>query len=484
VSAAETGADDNSARPADSLLTTIADYVTSGPARSDDTRHTALWALLDAVGCGLQALSTSECRRFVDALAATADQAGPVPIPGTPLRLDPVTAAWAIGAANRWLDFNDTWLAREWGHPSDNAAPLLAAAAHANTRRHDDDQLRVSEVLDGLISAYEIQGVLAMDTALNRLGLDHVFLVRLASTAVSTRLLGGDRDAVVAATSQAFLDGAALRTYRHAPNTGPRKSWAAGDAASRAVRLALLTVAGEPGYPAALSTPTWGFDDVVLAGQPLGFGQALGAYVMDNILFKVAYPAEFHAQTALEAAVALHPLVRERLGEISRIHLRTTESGRRIISKTGPLRNAADRDHCLQYIAAVGLLQGTLSAEDYTDDRAADSRIEALRERMTVAEDEGFTTDYLDPDKRSIANSVEVFFEDGSSTGEVTVEYPLGHRRRRNEAWPLLEEKLLDAVGARLGPDRRAAVAELLAAPDRIHDMPVQEFLGLFRRPA
>jgi 2-methylcitrate dehydratase len=283
VTAPETGADDNSARPADGLLTTIADYVTGAAARSDDTRRTALWALLDAVGCGLQALSTPECRRFVDTLAATADRSGPVPVPGTALRLDPVTAAWALGAANRWLDFNDTWLAREWGHPSDNAAALLAAAAHANTERYDDDQLLVSDVLEALISAYEIQGVLAMGTALNRLGLDHVFLVRLASTAVSTHLLGGDRDAVVPATSQAFLDGAALRTYRHAPNTGPRKSWAAGDAASRGVRLALLTVAGEPGYPSALTTPTWGFDDVVLAGESLDLGRPLGSYVMDNI---------------------------------------------------------------------------------------------------------------------------------------------------------------------------------------------------------
>lgn len=484
MTAVQTGADDNAARPADSLLTSIADYVSGRQDRSDDTRRTALWALLDAVGCGLQALSTPECGRFVDSLAATADRSGPVPVPGTSLRLDPVSAAWAIGAANRWLDFNDTWLAREWGHPSDNAAALLAAATHANTQRYDDDQLRVLDVLDALTSAYEIQGVLAMDTAFNRLGLDHVFLVRLASTAVSTALLGGDRDAVVAASSQAFLDGAALRTYRHAPNTGPRKSWAAGDAASRGVRLALLTVAGEPGYPAALSTPTWGFDDVVLGGKPLGLERVLGSDVMDNILFKVAYPAEFHAQTALEAAVALHPLVRDRLDEITRVTLRTTESGRRIISKTGPLRNGADRDHCLQYIVAVGLLQGTLAADDYTDERAADPRIDALRDRMAVVEDDGFTRDYLDPDKRSIANSVEVCFEDGSSTGEVTVEYPLGHRRRRHEAWPLLEEKLLDAVERRLGPDRRSAVAELVASRDRIHDLPVQEFLGLFRRPA
>lgn len=476
-------ADDN-ARPAtDALLLDLADYVVGAAPGDDATYETASWALLDAVGCGLLALNHPACRRFVAAIGAGTATTGGVPVPGTNMRLDAVNAAFAIGAANRWLDFNDTWLAKEWGHPSDNVAAILTAAAQRNQLAGGGDRLLlVGDVLAAMVKAYEIQGVLAMDTAFNRLGLDHVFLLRLASTAVATWLLGGSRDEVANAMSQVFADGAALRTYRHAPNTGPRKSWASGDAASRAVRLALLTLAGEPGYPGVLSTPTWGFDDVVLRGASLSLPRPPGSYVMDNLLFKVLHPAEFHAQTALEAAIALHPKVIGRIDDVAAVHISTQESAVRIISKTGPLHNAADRDHCLQYIVAIGLLKGGLTAEDYDDAAADDPRIDQLREGMTVSENPDFTADYLDPQRRSIANTVHVRFTDGTRTDSVTVEYPLGHRRRRGEAWPQLRQKLHDNVLARLPRAQTAAV--MRAADDHafLSGLRVEDFLRLFER--
>jgi 2-methylcitrate dehydratase len=382
-----------------------------------------------------------------------------------------VQAAFNIGAMVRWLDFNDTWLAAEWGHPSDNLGAILAVADHAG-------RAGVARA-GGPMRAHEIQGVLALENAFNRAGLDHVLLVRIASAAVAARLLGGSREQIVNALSNAFLDGGALRAYRHAPNTGSRKSWAAGDATSRGAWHALMALKGEMGYPGALSTRTWGFEDVALRGKRVAVpAQGFGTYVMENILFKISYPAEFHAQTAVEAAIALHPEVAPRLGEVERVVIETQESGARIIDKTGPLSNPADRDHCLQYMAAVGLIKGSLAAGDYEDRAAADPRIDALRSRMEVTENPGFTRDYLDPQKRSIANSVQVFFRGGTSTRQVKVDYPVGHRRRRREGEPLLLAKFEGAVRGHFPPPRAEQVIALFSDPEALSAMPVTDFMG------
>jgi 2-methylcitrate dehydratase len=378
----------------------------------------------------------------------------------------------------RWLDFNDTWLAAEWGHPSDNLGGILAVADYL--ARREGAGLTMRAVLRAMIQAYEIQGVLALNHSFNRVGLDHVLLVRIASTAVVAALLGCGREQVVNAVSNAFIDGGALRTYRHGANTGSRKSWAAGDATSRAVRLALMARQGEMGYPTALTAPTWGFQDVLFRGQPLTLAQPLGSYVIEHILFKVSFPAEFHAQTAVEAALALHPQVKDRLDEIETIRIETQESAKRIIDKAGPLTNPADRDHCLQYMVAVGLLKGALTAADYEDSAAADPRIDWLRGRMVVTEDPRFTADYLDPAKRSIGNAVQVVFRGGRSTDKVTVEYPIGHRRRRAEGVPLLLAKFEKNLRTRLAPEAAERVLRATADQAQLEQMPVQEFVGLF----
>jgi 2-methylcitrate dehydratase len=429
----------NVRQPPDELLVQIAEYVSSPPRFSDLAFETARLALLDSLGCAVLALTFPDCGRLLGPIVPGTTVPNGVHVPATGHVLDPIKAAFDIGTAIRWLDFNDTWLAAEWGHPSDNFGAILAAAEYSS--RIGTAPLTVHDVLVAAIKAYEIQGIVALTHSFNRLGLDHVLLVRVASTAVATHLLGGTKRQIGDALSQAFVDGGALRTYRHAPNTGSRKSWAAGDATSRAVRLALLTLHGELGYPTALSASRWGFADVLMAGEPLQLARPLGCYVMENILFKVSFPAEFHAQTAAEAAIQLHPAVRDRLSEIERVEIVTQESAVRIISKVGPLHNPADRDHCLQYIVAVGLLFGTLTAEHYEDVVAADPRIDALRERMVVAEEPRYSVEYLDPAKRSIANSVQVFFADGTFSKRVEVEYPLGHRRRRAEALPHLLAK-------------------------------------------
>jgi 2-methylcitrate dehydratase len=402
-------------------------------------------------------------------------------VPGTPWQLEPVHAAFNIGATIRWLDFNDTWLAAEWGHPSDNFGGILAGAEYASRLRQQrgEPPLLMRDVLAAGIKAYEIQGVLALENGFNRVGLDHVLLVRLASAAVVAHVLGGDRDVVLDTVSHALVDGGALRIYRHAPNTGSRKSWAAGDATSRAVRLALMVLAGEMGYPSAVSAPRWGFQDVLFDGIPLTLARSLGSYVMENILFKVSYPAEFHAQTAAEAAIRLHPEVAGRLDEIERIELTTQESAVRIISKVGPLHNPADRDHCLQYIVAIGLLQGALTAEHYEDAAAADPRIDALRALMTVAEDSRYTADYLASDKRSIANAVQVYFRDGTATDRVEVEYPAGHRRRRPEGLPLLEAKLAENLATCFPSARARRLLGLFLDHERFCGLPVPVFMQL-----
>jgi 2-methylcitrate dehydratase len=464
--------------PPDRLLTEIADYVLGYDAASRaEAMETARYCLMDALGCAMLALGYPACTRLLGPVVPGAAMPGGARVPGTPYELDPVRAAFNIGAMIRWLDFNDTWLAAEWGHPSDNLGGILAVADYLSRRGRG---ILVRDVLAGMIQAYEIQGVLALENSFNRVGLDHVLLVRVATTAVVTAMLGGNREAVIDALSNAWIDGGALRAYRHAPNTGSRKSWAAGDATSRGVWLALDSLRGEMGYPSALSAERWGFQDVLFQGREVRLPRPLGSYVMENILFKISYPAEFHAQTVVEAAVQLHPLVHDRLEAIERIEIETQEAGARIIDKTGPLANPADRDHCLQYMTAVALLKGDLNAADYEDEAAADPRIDMLRRKMHVAQNERFTCDYLDPEKRSIANAVRVFFADGSSTDRVEVEYPLGHRRRRAEASPLLRGKFERAVALQLEPRSVVRILSLFADPARLSKTPVHEFVDLW----
>ena len=468
--------------PPDALLAEIADFVTTDPTRSDEAQATARLCLMDSLGCALLALNFPECTKLLGPVVPNAVLLSGARVIGTDWKLDPVQAAFNLGTMIRWLDYNDTWLAAEWGHPSDNFGGILATADYLSRQRAAGGKppLLVRDVLAAAIQAYEIQGVLALENAFNRVGLDHVILVRIATTAVVTRMLGGSRQQVLDAVSNAWLDGGALRTYRHWPNTGSRKSWAAGDATRRGVQFALWTMAGEMGYPTALSAKQWGFQEVAMHGKSLVLGRPLGSYVMENILFKVSYPAEFHAQTAVEAAVTLHPQVRDRWQDIASIRIETHESAMRIISKTGPLRNPADRDHCLQYMVAVALRRGTLTAEDYEDTAAADPLIDQLRDRMEVVEEPLYTREYLDPDKRSIANAIQIVFADSAKTERVEVEYPIGHRRRRSDAVPLLRDKFQHNAGTRFTPERVQRLLELFADGSRLDAMPVHEFINLF----
>ena len=472
----------NARRPEpDSLLQRIADYTLAvDRITSTEAFDTARFCLMDTLGCGLLALSYPACVKLLGPVVPGATMPGRgARVPGTSHELDPVQAAFNIGAMIRWLDFNDTWLAAEWGHPSDNLGAILAVADYLD--RAGQKKLTMRDVLLAMIQAHEIQGVLALENGFNRVGLDHVLLVRIASTAVATRLLGGTREQIINALSHAFVDGGALRTYRHAPNTGSRKSWAAGDATSRAVWHAFTALKGEMGYPGALTAKTWGFQDVLFRGKEINIpAQGFGSYVMENVLFKISFPAEFHAQTAVEAALALHPEVSERLEEISRIVIETQESGVRIIDKTGPLNNPADRDHCLQYMVAVPLLKGSLTADDYEDKIAAAPRIDALRATMEVKENVDFTRDYLDPQKRSIGNAIQVFFRDGSSTERVAVEYPVGHRRRRQEGIPLLVEKFEKNLRAKFSAQKSDEILKLCHSQQQLEKIPVREFMELF----
>ncbi|MFN7086564.1 MAG: bifunctional 2-methylcitrate dehydratase/aconitate hydratase [Burkholderiales bacterium] len=466
----------------DKVLTDIADYVAHYRIRSATAYDTARLCLMDTLGCGLEALSYPACTKLLGPVVPGTVVPHGAKVPGTQFQLDPVTAAFNIGCMIRWLDFNDTWLAAEWGHPSDNLGGILAAAdwlsrTHLATGKKP---LVMREVLTAMIKAHEIQGVIALENSFNRVGLDHVVLVKVASTAVVTRLLGGTHEEIVNAVSNAWIDGQALRTYRHAPNTGSRKSWAAGDATSRGVRLALMALKGEMGYPSALSAKTWGFYDVLFKGQPFRFQRGYGSYVMENVLFKISFPAEFHAQTAAECALKLHPKVRNRLDEISKIVITTHESALRIIDKKGPLNNPADRDHCLQYMTAVGLIKGNLTAADYEDDAARDPRIDALRAKMECVESKQYSRDYLDPAKRSIANAVQVFFSDGSKTENIAVEYPVGHRRRRKEGVPLLEAKFRTNLARRFPEKQREAILALCRDRKKLEATPVNEFVDLF----
>ncbi|MCY1350678.1 2-methylcitrate dehydratase [compost metagenome] len=478
----------------DPVLQDIADYVLGYQVDSAEALDTARNCLMDTLGCGLLALRFPECTKHLGPLVEGTVVPHGSRVPGTSFRLDPVKAAWDIGAMVRWLDFNDTWLAAEWGHPSDNLGAILAVADHLSQQRlaNGDAPLSMRTVLEAMVKAHEIQGVFALENSFNRVGLDHVLLVKVASTAVATWLLGASREQMLAALSHAFVDGQALRTYRHAPNAGSRKSWAAGDASSRGVRLADIALRGEMGIPGVLTAPQWGFYDVSFSHtnkdldtkpaklRHFRFPQGFGSYVMENVLFKISFPAEFHAQTAAEAAVILHPQVKDRLGEIDRIVITTQESAIRIISKVGPLTNPADRDHCIQYMTAVPLIFGDLVAEHYEDAfHAAHPLIDELRGKMEIVEDPRYTREYLEPDKRSIANAVEVFFKDGSSTGQVAVEYPIGHRRRRAEGIPLLERKFQANLATRFPAQRCAEIFALCKDQARLEATPVNRFMEM-----
>src|SRR5450759_134292 len=466
----------------DQVLVDIADYASKFKIKSAEAYDTARLCLMDTLGCGLEALEYPACTKLMGPIVPGTVVPNGAKVPGTQFQLDPVQAAFNIGAMIRWLDFNDTWLAAEWGHPSDNLGGILASADWLSRQAvaAGKQPLAMRDVLTGMIKAHEIQGCIALENSFNRVGLDHVLLVKVASTAVVANMLGCSHEEITNALSLAWVDGQALRTYRHSPNTGSRKSWAAGDATSRAVRLALMAKKGEMGYPSVLTARTWGFYDVLFRGKEFKFQRPYGSYVMENVLFKVSFPAEFHAQTAAECAMALHPQVRDRIGEIKKITIRTHQSAIRIIDKKGPLSNPADRDHCIQYMVAVPLIFGRLTAGDYEDAVAADPRIDALRDKMACVEDKGFSRDYHDPDKRSIANAITVEFKNGEKTGEVVVEYPIGHRRRRKEGIPLLVEKFKTNLARRFPEKQRNAILALCQDPKRLEATPVNEFVDMF----
>ena len=466
----------------DQVLVDIADYVLNYKIESHEAYETARYCLLDTMGCGLEALEYPECTKLLGPIVMGTVVPNGARVFGTQFQLDPITAAFNIGTMIRWLDFNDTWLAAEWGHPSDNLGGILAVADWLSRTAIASGKppLLMHDVLDCMIRAHEIQGCLALENSFNKVGLDHVVLVKVASTAVVAKLLGLTKDEMINALSLAWVDGQSLRTYRHAPNTGSRKSWAAGDATSRAVKLALIAQTGEMGYPSALTAKTWGFYDVSFKGQPFKFQRSYGTYVMENVLFKISFPAEFHAQTAVEAAMMLHSKVKDRLNEIKKITIRTHEAAIRIIDKKGPLANPADRDHCLQYMVAVPLIFGHLSAADYEDIIASDPRIDELRAKMECLEDKSFTVDYFNPEKRSISNGITIEFENGDKLDEVTVEYPIGHKRRRSEGIPLLENKFKRNLTRSFPSKQQQAILDISFDSMKLNNMPVNEYTDLF----
>jgi 2-methylcitrate dehydratase len=468
-------------RPApDKVLVDIATYATDCDITSEVACETAFYCLMDTLACGFQALKYPACTRLLGPVVPGATMAFGARVPGTSYELDPVQAAFNIGAMIRWLDFNDTWLAAEWGHPSDNLGGILAVADYLSRKAvaEGTKPLTVRDVLLGLIKAHEIQGVTALENSFNRVGLDHVILVRVASTAVVTAMLGGTKEQVINAVSNAWIDGGALRTYRHAPNTGSRKSWAAGDATSRAVRHALIAMSGEMGCPSALTAKTWGFYDVLFQGKPFSYPQGFGSYVMENVLFKISFPAEFHAQTAVECAMQLHPAVKDKLEQIDHVVIETQEPGVRIIDKTGPLANPADRDHCIQYMTAIPLIFGRLTAADYEDGIANDPRVDALRSKMVVRENATFTEEYYAADKRYIGNAVQVFYQDGTFSERAHVDYPIGHRKRRAEGIPMLVKKFEASVAGHFSPAQADKIKAVFADRARLEAMPVHEFVS------
>ena len=463
----------------DQVLQDIADYVCDYEINSEVAYSTAHYCLMDSLACSMLAMKFPDCNRLLGPIVPGATLDGGARVPGTGYELDPAQAAFNLGTLIRYLDFNDTWLAAEWGHPSDNLGAILSVADYVSRNNESNGlpPLTEHDVLTAMIKAHEIQGVLALENSYNKVGLDHVLLVRVASTAVVTRMLGGTKEQVINAVSNAWIDGGALRTYRHAPNTGSRKSWAAGDACRRAVTLALMAVGGEMGYPSALTAEVWGYYDVLFKGQPFKFQRGYGSYVMENILFKISFPAEFHAQTAVECAMILHPQVKDRIDQISKIVIETQEAGVRIIDKAGPLANYADRDHCIQYMVAVPLITGQLSAESYADETANDPRIDGLRDLMEVTENEKFTVDYFNPDKRGIGNAIQIFFNDGTSTERVEISYPIGHKRRREEGIPVLITKFENAVADHFPADQASTICAAVDSQTDLKPMAVPAFV-------
>ena len=463
----------------DKEIKEIADYTVNFSNFSDLSRQTAYHVLLDSIACGILALKNESCKNLLGPVFGGSNIDGGARVFGTNYTLDPIRAAWNTGCIIRWLDFNDTWLAQEWGHPSDNLGAILPLTDFLSLNRVSDghDPIKVSELLEHTIKAHEIQGVLALDNSFNKVGLDHVLLVRVTSSALSSYLLGGDYDDVCNTVSHAWLDGSSLRTYRHAPNTGSRKSWAAGDATSRAVHLAWLTTRGEGGYRGALSAKTWGFSDVSFKSKPIKRSQEYGTYVMENILFKISFPAEFHAQTAVEAGISLHEKYGDKLDKISSIEVETQEPAVRIISKTGPLHNYADRDHCLQYMIAIALIYGEVEAKHYQDEIASNPMIDSLREKMIISENPKFSRDYLDPSKRSIANSISLAFDDGSKSEKITVEYPVGHRNRRDEGIPLLLDKFESAIKSYYPSNQSDDILNSFLDIENLSNMSVNEMM-------
>lgn len=464
----------------DKLISSLADYVLNYNQPSDEAYTNARLCLADSLGCGILALNFPECTKLLGPVVPNTVVPSGSRVPGTSFILDPIRAAFNIGVIIRWLDFNDTWLAAEWGHPSDNLGGLLAVGDYISQR--NQISLTVKDLLLAMIKAYEIQGVLALNTSFNRIGLDHVILVKIATAAVTAQLLGGTFEQICAAISNAWIDSGPLRTYRHYPNTGTRKSWAAGDATSRGVQLAWMAIQGEMGYPTALTAKHWGVSDVLFKGKELQLERPLDSYVMENILFKIAFPAEFHAQTAVECSFKLHPEVIHRLDKISKIEIGTHESAIRIIDKKGPLKNPADRDHCLQYMIAIGLIHGQLIAHHYEDEAAQDPRIDRLRDLMVVKEIPAYSKDYLDPDKRSIANSLTIFFQDGTQTPTIEIEYPLGHRKRRREAMPLLFEKFRKNLTGNFTQPEIEALISLLQQEKSLNILSLSNFIKLFSK--
>lgn len=469
-------------RPApDKVLTDIADYVTSYKDGSDEAYTTARYDLMDSLACMILALKYPDCRALLGPVAEGAAVPHGARVPGTKFELDPVKASFDIGTLVRWLDYNDTWLAAEWGHPSDNLGAILGLGDYLSRRAEAQGKsgFTMRDVMSFMIKAFEIQGCLALENSFNRVGIDHVILVKVASAAVAMQMMGGTRDQIVDVLSHAWVDGQALRTYRHAPNAGPRKSWAAGDATARAVRLAQIVKTGQIGYPSVLTAPKWGFYDVLFKGNQFKFQRPYGCYVMEQILFKISYPAEFHSQTAVECAVKLHPQVKDRLDQIEKIVLTTHEAAIRIISKTGPLHNFADRDHCLQYMVAVPLIKGNLTADDYTDEAASDPRIDRLRAKMEVVEDKRYSKEYHEPDKRSIANAIQIFFKDGSKTDRIEIEYPIGHRRRRKDGFSLIEAKMEEYLKGHYSAGQTDKIIALMSSQELLENMKLTDFMAV-----
>ena len=472
----------NETPPVDSVITDIVDYVLNYEIESELAWRTAQYCLLDTLGCGFEALTYPACTKLLGPVVPGTTVPNGAKVPGTSYQLDPVQAAFNIGAIVRWLDFNDTWLAAEWGHPSDNLGGILAVADWLSRTAiaAGKPPLIMKDVLDAMIRAHEIQGVMALENSFNRVGLDHVILVKLATTAVVGKLIGLTRDELINAVSLVFVDGQSLRTYRHSPNTGSRKSWAAGDATSRGVRLALIAQTGEMGYPSVLSAKTWGFYDISFGGKSFTFQKSYGSYVMEHILFKISFPAEFHSQTAVEAAMTLYDKLQslnKTPEDIKHILIRTHEAAIRIIDKQGPLNNPADRDHCIQYMIAVPLLLGRLTAADYEDEIAADKRIDVLRSKMETMEDKSFSADYLNPDKRSIANALTITLNDGTVMEEVVVEYPIGHKRRREEGMPLLIEKFKINLARKFSAKQQKDILDMALDSDKLMNVPVNQFV-------